>query len=112
MVCGSGRFAFRATTTPLVDIAKTPWACWKGHFGVATPTEIGAAQLNEGSIQRTIDANYDVAGPRSPLWQAENGRLAADQTAVPGKPPPVDKGVCANGADPAAPELAAIKSGV
>ena len=112
VVCGSGRFAFRATTTPLVDIAKTPSACWKGHFGVATPTEIGAARLNEGSIQRTIDANYDVAGPRSPLWQAENGRLAADQTAVPGKPPPVDKGVCANGADPAAPELAAIKSGV
>jgi hypothetical protein len=112
IVCGSGRFAFRWQTTPLVDIAKPPWACWKGHFGVATPTEISAAKLNEGSIQRAIDANYDVAGPRSPLWQAENGRLAADQTAEAGKPPPTDHGVCAAGANPAAPELAAIKAGL
>jgi hypothetical protein len=112
IVCGSGRFAFRAATTPLVDIATAPWACWKGHFGVATRSEIGAAKLNEGSIQRAIDANYDVAGPRSPLWQAENGRLAADQTPTPGKPPPVDSGVCAAGADPAAPELAAINQGL
>ncbi len=111
VVCGSGRFAFRWQTTPLVDIAKTPWACWQGHFGVATPSEIGAAKLKESSIQRTIDANYEVAGPRSPLWQAENGRLAADQTAQAGKPAPVDNGVCAGGADPAAPENAAVKSG-
>ncbi|MBV9335640.1 MAG: Vps62-related protein, partial [Solirubrobacterales bacterium] len=111
VVCGSGRFAFRAATTPLVDIAKTPWACWQGHFGIATPSEIGAARLNEGSIQRAIDANYEVAGPRSPLWQAENGRLAADQTATPGKAPPVDTGVCADGAGPAAPEQSAVKSG-
>ncbi len=112
LVCGSGRFAFRAQTTPLVDIAKTPWACWQGHFGVATRSEIGAAKLKESSIQRTIDANYQVAGPRSPLWQAENGRLAADQTRQAGKPPPTDNGVCAAGADPAAPEEAAIKSGL
>ena len=112
VVCGSGRFAFRWQTTPLVDIAKARWACWQGHFGVATPSEIGAAKLKESSIQRTIDANYEVAGPRSPLWQAENGRLAADQTAVAGKPAPVNNGVCAAGADPAAPEDAAIKSGL
>jgi hypothetical protein len=112
LVCGSGRYAFRWQSTPLVDIAETPWACWRGHFGVATPSEIGAAKLKESSIQRTIDANYEVAGPRSPLWQAENGRLAADQTAQAGKPPPVDTGVCAGGADPAAPELAAINSGL
>lgn len=112
IVCGSGRFAFRAQTTPLVDIAKTPWACWKGHFGVATRSEIGAAKLKESSIQRTIDSNYQVAGPRSPLWQAENGRLAADQTAQAGKPPPTDNGVCAGSADPAAPENAAIKRGL
>ncbi len=112
VVCGSGRFAIRAATTPLVDIARTPWACWEGHFGVATPSEIGAAKLKESSTQRTIDANYEVAGPRSPLWQAENGRLAGDQTAQSGKPPPVDTGVCAGGADPAAPEQAAVKSGL
>jgi hypothetical protein len=112
VVCGSGRFAFRAQATPLVDIAKTPWACWRGHFGVATPSEIGAAKLKESSIQRTIDSNYQVAGPRSPLWQAENGRLAADQTAQAGKPAPGDNGVCAGGAGPAAPEDAGIKSGL
>jgi hypothetical protein len=111
VVCGSGRFAFRAQTTPLVDIAKAPWACWEGHFGVATPSEIGAAKLKESSIQRTIDSNYQVAGPRSPLWQAENGRLAADQTPQAGKPAPVNSGVCASGADPAAPEDAAINGG-
>ncbi|HSC04980.1 MAG TPA: hypothetical protein VLC49_16735 [Solirubrobacteraceae bacterium] len=112
VVCGSGRFAFRWQTTPLVDVAKTPWACWQGHFGVATKSEIGAAKLKESSLQRTVDQQYKVAGPRSPLWQAENGRLAADQTAKAGKPPPVDNGVCAGGADPAAPEDAAIKRGL
>jgi hypothetical protein len=106
VVCGSGRFAFRAATTPLVDLAKTPWACWEGHFGVATASERSAAKLNEGSAQRTIDAYYQVAGPRSPLWQAENGHLAADG----GKA--TDTGVCANGAKPAAPEMAAISSGI
>jgi hypothetical protein len=111
VVCGSSRYAFRWQTTPLVDIAKTPWACWQGHFGVATPSEIGAAKLKESSLQRTIDSNYQVAGPRSPLWQAENGRLAADQTAQAGKPAPVDNGVCAGGADPAAPEQTAIDNG-
>ena len=111
IVCGSGRYAFRWQTTPLVDIAKAPWACWEGHFGVATPTEIGNAKLKEGSIQRAIDANVLVAGPRSPLWQAENGRLAADQTVVAGKPPPTNHGVCAAD-DPAAPEDAAMKAGL
>ena len=111
IVCGSGRFAFRWQTTPLVDIAKTQWACWEGHFGVATPSEIDAAKLNEDSIQRAINADYLVAGPRSPLWQAENGRLAADQTAQAGKPQPTNHGVCAAG-DPAAPEQAAIKAGL
>ncbi len=111
IVCGSGRYAFRWQTTPLVDIATTPWACWQGHFGVATPTEIGNAKKTESSIQRTIDSNYEVAGPRSPLWQAENGRLAADQTPQTGKPPPVDSGVCTDPRGPAAPEKAASKSG-
>ena len=79
---------------------------------MATASEIGAARLKESSIQRVIDANYEVAGPRSPLWQAENGRLAADQTAKPGGPAPSDNGVCANGADPGAPEAAAIAGGL
>jgi Vacuolar protein sorting-associated protein 62 len=90
LVCGPGRFAFRARATPLVDIAKTPWACWKGHFGVATPSEVQGAKHNEDSIQLAIDDYYDVAGPRSPLWQAENGHLAADGENQP------ESGFCAN----------------
>jgi hypothetical protein len=106
VVCGSGRFAFRAATTPLADIANTPWACWKGHFGVATPSEVAAARLDEDSVQRAIDKYYYVAGPRSPLWQAENGHLSADGN------PPRDAGVCANSSDPRAPELAATRAGL
>jgi hypothetical protein len=105
VVCGSGRFAFRAATTPLVDIATARWACWEGHFGVASATELSHAKQGEGTIQRAIDANYYVAGPRSPLWQAENGRLAADGAAK-------DTGFCANNDDPTAPEQAAIRSGL
>jgi hypothetical protein len=106
VVCGSGRFAFRAATTPLVDIAKAPWACWKGHFGVATPGEVSAAKHPESSVQRALEKYYEVAGPRSPLWQAENGHLKTEG------PPLVDQGVCANGGSPEAPEQAAIRSGI
>jgi hypothetical protein len=110
VVCGSGRYAFRWQSTPLVDIATARWACWQGHFGVATSTEIGHAKNTESSIQRTIDSNYEVAGPRSPLWQAENGRLAADQSPSASNPHPSDNGVCASGSNPAAPEKAASNS--
>ena len=102
LVCGAGRFAFRASTTPLADIAATPWACWKGHFGVATASEVSASKKNEGSIQRAIDDYYHVAGPVSPLWQAENGNLAATGA---------KQGVCAND-DPQAPEREAIREGI
>jgi hypothetical protein len=102
LVCGPGRFAFRASTTPLVDIAAMPWACWKGHFGVATASEVSASQKNEGSVQRAIDNYYHVAGPVSPLWQADNGNLAATGA---------KQGVCAND-DPQAHEREAIHGGI
>jgi hypothetical protein len=70
--CGSGRFAFRAATTPLVDIAQTPWACWPGHFGEAsTKLEVNAANQPE-NIADSIKHFVFVAGPSSPLQQAEN----------------------------------------
>jgi hypothetical protein len=72
VVCGSGRFAFRAATTPLVDLAKASWACWPGHFGEATQTQIRNAQLPELDPRRAIAKYLLVAGPRSPLRQAEN----------------------------------------
>jgi hypothetical protein len=106
LVCGPGRFAFRARTTPLVDIASTPWACWKGHFGVATPSEVEGAKHDEDSLQLAIDDYYDVAGPRSPLWQAENGHLTADGENQP------ESGFCADGGDPRAPEREAIREGI
>jgi hypothetical protein len=72
LVCGSGRFAFRATTTPLVDMAHLPWVCWQGHFGAAgTRDEIQAAKKNEGLIEQAWGQVY-VAGPQAPALQAEN----------------------------------------
>ena len=63
-------------TTPLVDLASpaTRWACWPGHFGegrygfeVSTPTA--------DWFTTTVNKYVNVAGPRSPLWQAENGSV-------------------------------------
>jgi len=70
--CGSGRFAFRAGTTPLVDIAAQPWACWPGYFGEA---RTGLEVLAQGKSENVIDSIKQfvfVAGPRAPLQQAEN----------------------------------------
>ncbi|MGA2926042.1 MAG: hypothetical protein ABSG43_08610 [Solirubrobacteraceae bacterium] len=69
--CGSGRYAFRAATTPLVDIAKTPWACWPGHFGEATRLEVQHADQPE-NVADSVKHFVFVAGPSSPLQQAEN----------------------------------------
>jgi hypothetical protein len=72
LVCGSGRYAFRAATTPLVDLARTSWACWPGYFGEArTDLEVQAAGEPENEID-SIREQVFVAGPRSPLQQAEN----------------------------------------
>jgi hypothetical protein len=86
VVCGPPRFAFSAKATPLVDIATTPWACWAGHFGEAVP----GVELSNGQPETSQDELRHlrlVAGPISPLWQAENS------------------GVCKG--DPRAPESAA-----
>ncbi|MBV9004949.1 MAG: hypothetical protein JO181_09850 [Solirubrobacterales bacterium] len=90
IVCGSGRFAFRAATTPLVDLAQTSWGCWKGHFGEAKPG-LESNRLGESDNILTSAREFVfVAGPVSPLRQAEN------------------TGVC-NGAGPKSPELAAAR---
>jgi hypothetical protein len=68
VVCGSGRFAFPASTTPLVDLARTSWACWPGHFGEATPKQVRDGKLPEYDPRKYVQ----VAGPLSPLRQAEN----------------------------------------
>jgi hypothetical protein len=72
LVCGSGRFAFRGGSTPLVDLARTNWACWPGYFGEArTALEVQAAGRPETLIDE-LKHEVFVAGPRSPLRQAEN----------------------------------------
>ena len=74
--CGSGRFAFRAATTPLVDLAApdVAWACWPGHFGEAR-YGFEVSDPDADWFTTVIDQYVDVAGPRSPLWQAENGSV-------------------------------------
>jgi hypothetical protein len=71
VVCGSSRFAFSAATTPLVDIAHTTWACWKGHFGETKPGLEVAAQEEDPAVA-TGRAFIYVQGPPSPLRQGEN----------------------------------------
>jgi hypothetical protein len=73
VVCGYPRFAFRATTTPLVDLRAMPWACWEGHFGYAGPGTISTA--HSSLLDQANTAYYDVAGPPTPLLQAENSKL-------------------------------------
>lgn len=86
VVCGSGRFAFRASTTPLVDLAQTSWACWRGHFGEAKPgLEVNAPQEADDVLVKAREFVH-VAGPVSPLWQAENGSLEPESGACIGDP--------------------------
>ena len=91
VVCATGRYAFPATTTPLIDLASADWACWPGHFGEATAKQRQLAELPESNPRRWQAKVIQVAGPRSPLMQAENA------------------GVCSRG--PRAAELASPISG-
>jgi hypothetical protein len=113
LVCGPGRFAFRGSTTPLVDLAHTGWACWKGYFGAQVPESLLTAAQSTNAVVRTLARelkNYVfVAGPRSPLWQGENGHLAAEDG--PGEHRP-DEGPCAGGASPEVREREGEREGI
>jgi hypothetical protein len=77
VVCATGRYAFRANTTPLVDLASTSWACWPGHFGQATVAQRRNATLPDYDPRRWSSKVIQVAGPQSPLHQAENVSVCA-----------------------------------
>ncbi len=79
----------------------------EGPFGVAAPSEVQGSKHNEDSVQLALDDYYEVAGPRSPLWQAENGHLAAD-----GENQPENSRFCVGKAGPQAPEQEAIGAGM
>jgi hypothetical protein len=66
VVCAPGLFAFGYATTPLVDLSHVSWACWPGHFGLAGPGLHSATNFDDPT------GLVLVAGPRSPLRQAEN----------------------------------------
>jgi len=72
VVCATGRYAFPAASTPLIDLARASWACWPGHFGEATAEQRRLAALPEHDLRRWQAKVIKVAGPRSPLMQAEN----------------------------------------
>jgi hypothetical protein len=76
LVCGSGRLAFRAASTPLVDLAAVPWGCWPGLFGEADAGERKAGDFQE--VIRDAVARFVLApGPQAPLRQAENKKVCA-----------------------------------
>jgi hypothetical protein len=73
--CGSGRFAFRGATTPLVDLDKVGWACWGGHFGEARPGfEVDGHNEADGAlgVLKNIREFVHVKGPAAPLLNGEN----------------------------------------
>jgi hypothetical protein len=72
VVCATGRYAFPAASTPLIDLAHASWACWPGHFGQATAEQRRLAALPESDPRRWHAKVVKVAGPQSPLAQAEN----------------------------------------
>jgi hypothetical protein len=88
LVCGSGRLGFRASSTPLVDLASVPWACWPGHFGEASRAQRAAAEVRE-YVRDQYNKLVLVAGPEAPLLQAENkgvckqGQTTSEQTLLP-----------------------------
>ena len=48
----------RGGETPLVDLARTSWACWTGRFGWSPA---------KGTVGKTLDGD----GPLMPLWQQD-----------------------------------------
>ena len=63
--CSPGLYTIRAADTRLVDLSSVSWSCWPGYFGTTLGTKAsGDADDPTGQIL--------VAGPRSPLRQAEN----------------------------------------
>ena len=72
VVCATGRYAFPAASTPLIDLARASWACWPGHFGEATAKQRQLAALPESDPRRWQAKVIQVAGPQSPLMQSEN----------------------------------------
>jgi hypothetical protein len=71
-------YAFTYNATPLVDLSKTGWGCWRGHLGLAGP------RLHAG---RVGFAPYETPGPVSPLNQQENFRIACRVQPGKSKPP-------------------------
>jgi hypothetical protein len=65
VACRPGLYTLSAATTRLVDLAHVSWSCWPGYFGT---TEGTAARSNADDPTGAIL----VAGPQSPLRQAEN----------------------------------------
>ena len=66
VVCAPGLFTFSYAATPLVDLSYVAWGCWPGHFGKAGAGLHGASNFDDPT------GLVLVAGPRSPLRQAEN----------------------------------------
>jgi hypothetical protein len=87
VVCGSGRYAFRGATTPLVDLARTNWGCWPGRFGEATkwPANVNVVEESDNVVDKGLELVY-APGPRSPLWQAENEKLLHGKDICAGDP--------------------------
>ena len=78
VLCAPGEsFGFAYRSTPLVDLAHTAWACWRGHLG-------SAGRLKRGPVGLLP---YETDGPASPLLQQENFGTACALGPGTAKPP-------------------------
>jgi hypothetical protein len=68
VVCRPGLYTLEAKNTRLVDLAHLGWSCWPGYFGTTVGTT-GSGDADDPTGQIL------VAGPRSPLRQAENQHI-------------------------------------
>jgi hypothetical protein len=74
-------YAFTYWATPLVDLAHTGWACWRGHLG-----EAGRGLIRTG----VAFVPFETDGPVSPLLQQENfGSTCRVRPGTPKPPTPL-----------------------
>jgi hypothetical protein len=73
VVCDPGLYTLNGSSTRLVDLAKVSWSCWPGHFGTTVGTT-GSGNADDPTGQIL------VAGPSSPLQQAENKGVCPKST--------------------------------
>jgi hypothetical protein len=82
--CSPGATYELGSGIPTIDLARTWWACWPGHFGNAPDFSSGGGVFNQ------VRGQFDADGPRSPLFQQKfdlNGPRPCANASAPSEVP-------------------------